>query len=157
AAVAQRESDEPSQIGVYAAASNIAVFAPGPIGVWPFGAENHIAGAEFIGARLLHGGSSQHHERMPAAGLDFDFLAPGYQELIFGGNVEFPNVCDLAQSSLASRRVHRGGLNVEIADVVGPAIAIQHARAAVGGRAIEENFYRLKTAKSRPNSGVRRD
>src|SRR5262245_61866449 len=94
---------------------------------------------------------------MPAAGLYLRAFTRADQKLVCGGHIEFPDVRDLAQSRFAGRRIHRGGLNVEVADIVSPAIAIQHARAAIGGRAIEENFNRFETAKSRPDSGVRRD
>src|SRR5215510_2833962 len=94
---------------------------------------------------------------MPAAGLYLRALARGDQKLIRGGNIEFPDMCDLAQPCLAGRRVHRGGLNVKIADIVSTAIAIQHARAAISGRSVEENINRFETAKSCPDPRVRRN
>src|SRR5690606_36134237 len=135
AAVTERKTDEPAETRVEPAAAHLAIVAPRPVAVGTLRTQNDIALLQLVGANLNEPCPAQHHEGMPAAGLNLDALARPHQELILRRHIELPDVRHLSQSRLAGCRIHRCGANVEIAYVIGPALTTTHAGAAVRRRA----------------------
>src|SRR5439155_9166189 len=64
------------------------------------------------------------------------------------------DVSDLAQTRLSRSRIHRYCLDIEVADIIGDAVAATSAQTPVRSGPMEQDFNRFQTAKRCPDTSV---